>query len=317
MPLPVSAILPTRNRPDFLARCLSSLAQQQPPLIEIVICDSSDDDQSRQVAERARCRFSTTTLLYLRAARIGLAPQRNQAIAASTQPYVWFLDDDVILEPDCLQQLHSALVQYPATGGVTATLTNQAYSQPGPWTLALMRWFEGGVQRKTYATACVGPGWTFWPDASPAAPALSRAEWLIGCCSMYRREALPSPAVPDHFEGGAFGEDLAASLSVGQRWELKHVRDARVFHDSQGGDHKRNLIRVADQTLRNRWYIMTKVMGQDTPRDALDLALMHGFQLLAQLRSPADWSRIPLMLTGWCIALWKLASLPPTVSSRG
>jgi glycosyltransferase involved in cell wall biosynthesis len=314
--VPVSAILPTRNRAPILARFLETLARQSVLPAEIVICDGSDNDETNRLFQTQRPALGEhVQLVYERAARIGLAPQRNQAVARASQPYVWFLDDDILLEPDCLHHLFSAIDHNPAIGGVTATLTNQFYQHPGPWTLFLMQWFENGVRRKSYASACIGPGWTFWPDASPDAPALGRAEWLIGCCSLYRRVALPNPPVPDHFEGGAFGEDLAASLSVGLRWEMWHVLAARVLHDSQGGDHKRNIRRMADQTLRNRWFIMTKVMGKDTPRDVLDLVLMHMFLLIAQFRYRSGWTRVFPMLAGWFIALCKLRhssrSTPP------
>lgn len=87
---------------------------------------------------------------------------------------------------------------------------------------------------------------------------------------------------------------------------MRHVLAARAYHDSQGGDHKRSVLRMADQTLRNRWFIMTQVMGRDTPRDGLDLALMHLFLLVAQLRHRSGWSRVVPMLAGWSLALWKL-----------
>lgn len=176
-----------------------------------------------------------------------------------------------------------------------------------------MRWFENGHMRDTYASACVGPGWTFLHDAEVLGAPLMRAEWLGGGCTLYRKSALPVPAVPDHFEGGAIGEDLAASLHVGQRWKMWHVRAARCIHDSQGGSHKRSRIRLADQGLRNRHYIMTRVMGKDTPRDHLDFALMFAFSLMSLLRRPASWPCVLPNLAGYLLAVWKLIQVPSHV----
>ena len=176
-----------------------------------------------------------------------------------------------------------------------------------------MRWFENGHARDTYASACVGPGWTFLHDAEVLGASLMRAEWLGGGCTLYRKSALPVPAVPDHFEGGAIGEDLAASLHVGQRWKMWHVRAARCIHDSQGGSHKRSRIRLADQGLRNRHYIMTRVMGKDTPRDHLDFALMFAFSLMSLLRRPASWPCVLPNLAGYLLAVWKLIQVPSHV----
>lgn len=308
--VPVSAILPTRNRASLLERFLKSLNAQTVWPAEIIICDASDDEMTWQVAGVAESNWASTSVkwIYAKAACRGLAPQRNQAVAAATQTYVWFLDDDVILEPACLEKLHQVMSSDERIGGVTATIVNQGYTPPGRFTTALMQWFEDGLCRSSYAAACIGPGYTFMPDTSSDIPEIQRAEWLIGCCSMYRRAALPVPAVPAHFEAGALGEDLAASLSVGQRYQLWHVRDARCFHDSQSGDHKKSWRALADQGLRNRYYIMTRVMGRDGVRDHLDFALMFLFSLASLLGQPSSWRYIPANVAGYMQAIWKLGS---------
>lgn len=311
--VPVSAILPTRNRAPILARFLESLAVQDTLPREIVICDASDDQATHDLVAATvpqwQQRFGNeVTWQYLPADRKGLAPQRNQAVAAATQTYVWFLDDDIILEPGCLRHLYDVIAADDTVGGVTATLINEPYHPPGKATRALMRWFEGGHERETYASACVGPGWTFLHDGSLEGPPLMRAEWLGGGCTLYKKAALPVPAVPDHFEGAAIGEDLAASLTVGQHWKMWHVRAARCIHDSQGGSHKRSRRALADQGLRNRYYILTRVMGRDTPRDHLNFALMLGFGLLSLIRHPSQWRALLQIILGYAQAVWSLAT---------
>lgn len=316
--VPVSAILPTRNRAPILARFLESLAAQDTLPSEIVICDASEDPSTRELVNscipRWQQRFGdAVTWRYIPASRAGLAPQRNQAVSVATQMFVWFLDDDIILEPGCLARLYEIVDGDECVGGVTATLINEPYHPPGRATRALMRWFENGHERETYASACVGPGWTFLHETAMDGPSLMRAEWLGGGCTVYRKCALPVPAVPDHFEGGAIGEDLAASLHVGQRWKMWHVRAARAIHDSQGGAHKRSRSRMADQGLRNRYYILTRIMGRDTIRDHLDFALMHIFTLVSLLRQPRDWKYLIPNLFGITQAIWKLCSHPQHV----
>jgi glycosyltransferase involved in cell wall biosynthesis len=305
--VPVSAILPTRDRAPILARFLESLAAQDTLPREIVICDASQDESTHDLLSQWQHRLGgEISWRYLRATRTGLAPQRNQAVAASTQTYVWFLDDDIILEPGCLAHLHDVMAADSQVGGVTATLINEPYHPPGKATRALMRWLEDGCQRETYASACVGPGWTFLHDASPDGQSLMRAEWLGGGCTLYRKAALPVPAVPDHFEAGAIGEDLAASLTVGQHWKMWHVRAARCIHDSQSGSHKRSRLKLADQGLRNRHYIMTCVMGHNTPADLLKFVVMLMFGQLGLLRQPRQWPTLMQNLAGYMVAVWKL-----------
>ena len=225
--VPVSVILPTRNRAAMMTRVLESLHAQTAWPAEMVICDASDDESTGTVVQSAMEKWQGTAVVwrYDKARRTGLAPQRNQAVQAATQPYVWFLDDDVILEPGCLQQLHQAVAADESVGGATATITNQGYQPPGKWAALLMRWFEHGRVRQSYAAACVGPCCTFMPDTAPDIAPLMPAEWLIGCCSLYRKSALPVPAVPDHFEGGAFGEDLAAHYACADVFVFPSLTD--------------------------------------------------------------------------------------------
>ena len=70
--LPISCILPTRNRPHLLARLLSNLRAQDAQPAEIVVCDASSDDATHDLVAAAT--------RYLRAEERGAAPQRNQNI---------------------------------------------------------------------------------------------------------------------------------------------------------------------------------------------------------------------------------------------
>jgi GT2 family glycosyltransferase len=318
--VPLAAILPTRNRAMILSRFLDSLETQDTLPAQMVVCDASDDESTAQVINARSTawmqRFGPTiTWTYERAHRLGLAPQRNQAVTAATQPFVWFLDDDMILESDCVRHLFDAIATDDSIGGVTATLTNEPYHPPGRATRALMQWFEGGIERDTYASACVGPGWTFLHDDAREGPALMPAEWLGGGCTIYRKAALDVPAVPDHFEGGAIGEDVAASVHVAQSWQTFHVRAARAIHDSQGGSHKRSLVRLADQGIRHRYYIMTRIMGRDTPRDVLNFIVMWLFSLTSLLRSPRTWKYLAPNIAGYLTAVWKISQcrIPSTL----
>lgn len=306
--VPVSAILPTRNRATLLARFLDSLADQTVLPSEIVICDASDNDTTQQVVSQAIAEWNDPRIRwnFERASRTGLAPQRNQAVAASSQEFVWFLDDDVILEPDCLEVLHHIVSTDSHVGGATATITNQVYTPPGRFASRLMRWFEDGRVRSTYASCCIGPGWTFLPDASADLPPSVPAEWMIGCCTLYRKKSLPTPAVPDHFVGGAIGEDLAASLHVAKTWTTLHATRARCFHDSQGGDHKRSLVHLSTQGLLNRYWIMTRVMDRRSTRDHVDFALMLLFGVASLLARPSNWGRAVKVLVGYAIGTWQL-----------
>ena len=47
----VSILMPTRNRPVFFKKALESALAQTYDNIEIIICDNSDNDETKQVVE--------------------------------------------------------------------------------------------------------------------------------------------------------------------------------------------------------------------------------------------------------------------------
>lgn len=79
-------------------------------------------------------------------------------------------------------------------------------------------------------------------------------------------------------------EDLALSIRVAQSgWGLANVRTARIYHDSQPGDHKSDPAAVAAMDLVNRHYVMTKVLGRTGLKNSVKLMLWTMFQLLSVL----------------------------------
>ena len=48
----------------------------------------------------------------------------------------------------------------------------------------------------------------------------------------------PEPPFTDNFVGYSLMEDLSLSLIVARHWSLANVRTARIYHDSQSGEHK-------------------------------------------------------------------------------
>ena len=274
MIVPVSAVIATRNRGDLCRGLIAQIQNQEAKPVEIIVCDASDAFEP----------IVDSSVLHLKATVRGAAPQRNEAIAASTQPSVLFLDDDITLEPGCIRSLWSVMEARPDAGAVTATSVNEAYAPPGVLTRSLLRWFEGGRERSGYAGACVGPGMTFLPADDERAPDAVAVEWMATTCALYRRELLPHPPFADFFQGASSCEDLALSLAVGKRAPLLQASRARFHHHCAGGDHKRDVQKLASMNLLNRHYVMTRVMEKRSARDHLQLAVMLLFGVAGLLR---------------------------------
>ncbi|WP_421656717.1 glycosyltransferase family 2 protein [Leptothermofonsia sp. ETS-13] len=295
-PLPISALVPTRHRPAAFARTLHSLAQQSVQPVEMIVVDGSEDDQTKTLCH-SQIPGLLTQIQYYRATEIGAATQRNQAIARATQDVIWLMDDDILLEPDCLKRLWEALQSDPRMGGVNAMITNQRYLPPGRISRVLFQ-FLHGQSEASYAGKCIGPALNLLPEDDPNLPEVVLVEWLNTTCTLYRREALPQPLFSSHFTGYSLMEDVTLSLMVGKQWKLANARTAKIFHDSQPGDHKNNSGVLAAMSLVNRHYVMTQILERRSPSDYIKLIVLQLFEVAALLQSIQGWRSLPAVVAG-------------------
>lgn len=306
-------LIATCNRPAHLLLALQSLEEQTLPPApgSVVICDASDFPQADSIARHHPLRPRV-----LRATARGAAAQRNQALAVTRSPDVIFLDDDVLLQPDCLEHLGRASQARPDAGAITATNINEAYHPPGALTLKLLRWIERGRSRPTYAGTCVGPAWTFLPADHPKQPAIVELEWAATTCVLYRRHLLPEPAFLPRFQGASLGEDLALSLTVRQAAPILQATRARFHHFNAPGDHKKSRAATARMTLVNRHFIVSQILKRGDSRAGLELAVMLLSGWLGQLRSPRKWPAAAALLTGYVLGFLDLLRSAPDNASN-
>lgn len=313
--LPVSAVVPTRNRAAALARMLESLEAQLLLPAELIVVDGSADGSTREMIGRFADNWKLHCSVRWEAARtLGAAVQRMQGMESATQGFVWFLDDDVIFEPSCVVRLWSALLSKESLGGVNAMITNQRYQTPGAASRLLFRTLAG-EKRTSYAGSVIGPALNLLPEDRSDLPEVVPVEWLNLGCTIYRREALPSPLFEPHFTGYSLMEDLALSLVVGRKWQLANARTARIYHDSQRGSHKSSVATMAEMELVNRHFVMTSVLGQRGLKSFAKLLVLELFSLTSVLRSPTGRSSVFETIRGQARATRRI--LRPPARSAG
>ncbi|MGD9657289.1 MAG: glycosyltransferase family 2 protein [Methylocystis sp.] len=308
--LPISAIVPTIDRAAVLRRTLESLAAQGALPAELIVVDGSTEDDAKAVVEQWGAAIAQATkTIFLRASVAGAATQRNQGVAFATQPFVWFFDDDIRFESECLARLWRAIDSDEALGGVNAMIVNQRYQPPGRVS-RMMFALMNGRNAPTFAGKVLGPAVNLLPEDRDDLPKVVPTEWLNTTCTIYRREALPDPPFDSIFVGYSMMEDLALSLRVAKRWRLANARTARIFHDSQPGRHKGDSAALAEMELINRHYVMTQVLGRARSLDYARLALWEAFQFAC---SSAKGAR----LRGKIRALRRLSRLTTTMRQGG
>jgi glycosyltransferase involved in cell wall biosynthesis len=306
--LPISGLIPTRNRRGPLERVFRSLAEQSAQPKEIVVVDASADGETEELC-MMKIPGLESRIRYYKADVAGAVEQRNQAMTYVTEQAVLFLDDDIYFEPECIIRLWTALESDPQIGGVNAMITNQRYLPPGRASRALFRILYG-QRLDSYAGKCIGPAVNLLPEDREDLPEVMEVEWLNTTCTLYRRAALPDPPFISHqLKDGlripAFPqEDLAMSLRVRQHWKLANARTARIYHDSQPGIHKANISAAAKIELINRHYLMTSLLGRRGLSNHLKLMLLEVFGHLTALKSGQQLKEFPAVVAG------KLRALP-------
>jgi len=97
----VSVVIPTWNRVDLIARCLDSLREQDFRDTEIVVVDDGSTDKTVRVLQRDYPYVTIVRLLLNR----GFASAVNTGLRVVTGRWVFLLNNDMTLAPDCLERL--------------------------------------------------------------------------------------------------------------------------------------------------------------------------------------------------------------------
>lgn len=113
----VSVIIPTRDRFDYLAQALASVARQDAAADVLVV----DDGPSGETADRLE-RNPREGLTVLRSGGAGRSAARNLGARAARTDFVAFLDDDDVFLPEHLSALLSTADSHPG-----AAVAGRAY----------------------------------------------------------------------------------------------------------------------------------------------------------------------------------------------
>ena len=120
----VSVIIPTFNRAKMVCDCVRSvLATEYPALEVIVVDDCSPDDTQAQIAAafgsdpRVKCLRNEKNKL--------LAAARNTGAHAATGEYLFFLDDDNIVDKQIITELLKGFERHASAGLVAPLAINE------------------------------------------------------------------------------------------------------------------------------------------------------------------------------------------------
>ncbi len=110
----ISAVIPTKNRPQDLQRAVSSILGQKSPPQQLLIIDQSPGDESRLAVTAMCATMPDVQLIYVHDPTIaGLVPAKAASLAHAQGGIISFLEDDVVLEPDYFAEIEVGFVGHP------------------------------------------------------------------------------------------------------------------------------------------------------------------------------------------------------------
>lgn len=121
----LSAIIPTRNRPDDLSKAVRSVCAQTRRPDELIIVDQSQGKRSLTQVELIMLKSFQIKLIYIHDANIsGLVEAKHVGANLAKGAIVCFLEDDVILGPDYLEQIEKGFDTHPEMIGCCGIISN-------------------------------------------------------------------------------------------------------------------------------------------------------------------------------------------------
>lgn len=289
----VTAVIPTKNRPDDLARAVTSVCAQSRRPDELLIIDQSPDEVShRRVSDTLAAGGGALNVIYVHDPAIpGLVAAKKAAVARTRGDIVCFLEDDVVLESDYLRSIERSFIRDPQMMGCCGVVTN--LPPLPPFYVSLFRVFHRGI----FHDARVGVHGAPQSAASP----LIKSNYLSGGLSAYRREVFDAIAF-DVNNDFFMLEDVDFSTRAAQRFgERFYINtDARLEHRMSPAN-RAVLAPRQRRKVREFFVFYKKRRGMRGAAGALLLLLVG---LLLEAGYQALQARHPSPIAGYFLGLW-------------
>lgn len=290
-------IIAARNRPDELFVAVESLVLQTVLPAELCIVDSSDETPTRARIEDL-CQEVGLKLDYHHPAPRGLTIQRNIGIDRTTGDPVFFVDDDVSLEPDCHEQVLKEYERWERArdvrvGGVRATPKRPA--RPPRISILWRKVFGiGGWWPEASGKMRGG----FWVEGVSVAKGVRKLEYMTGWFMSFKREVFESERFDENLSGYAHKEDVDMTYRVHKRGYVLLQTPAAVCEHFMTSTSRLTSHQLTRMNLHNQFYLHRKNMPQDLRhRFALWWGLLGQFLLNLFRAVPRnDWGLVTGMI---------------------
>ncbi len=246
----VSVVLPTMNRGEDMRAFLDSLRAQTVRPDELVVVDAGESVES---ILQAGLEGSGIRLVYT-SSEPGTSLQRNVGIDLASGAYIFFLDDDMVLEPDYVERSLEAfsLSMDPPVGGVMGSQINI----PPDSRFKRRVYHLFGIAHTAPGDDCqlyVGGGVRWLADPSRVVPIPAAATGRVA----YRAECLVEERFSEFLPGYTFAEDVELAVRIAKHWSIVHQPAARLDHRHSAAGRVGYGDRIS-RVMYSRFYFFTQ-----------------------------------------------------------
>jgi GT2 family glycosyltransferase len=215
-PLVISIILNTNRREDTL-ECLDSLSKQSYANQRVIVLDNHSTDGS---VEAIQSKFPEVEIIHIKK-NLGYAGNNNVGIQAALEQnasWIFVLNEDTILAPNCLEEL----VMVGLSDQNIGILGPMVYHHDEPEIIQS----AGGVLTKYWEGVHIAQN---EPDQNQFTKP-RHVDWISGCAILFKREAIKEVGVLD-VRFFYYWEETEWCVRTGKAgWNIIHVPSAKLWH---------------------------------------------------------------------------------------
>ncbi len=221
-----SIVICTLNRPDDIQRCIRSIGEQTRLPRQVIVVDAGDLGEVRHILA-AECEAQGIAFVY-RQAQPSTTRQRNEGAALVDAEVTFFLDDDVELGKDYIEQILSVYESDPngAIAGACGVLDPAPQPGRGFW-----QWYARlFLLPETRVDAAPRMKASNYPVHSTMLTQPRDTELMPSTAVSYRTSVFREFLFDANLTGYVMAEDLDLSYRVSRRYRLRVLPQAIFRH---------------------------------------------------------------------------------------
>lgn len=316
--LEVSVIVPTMDRTNDLAELLTTILNQEPIPLEVIVVDDSYTCSARDIADAfiSKFDFAGYKLKYVKGRRDGLPAARNFGVSCSESDVIVFCDDDILLDSNVLYALVSFLRENPIAKGVQPAILS-----PKERIDNLTSKLQNAFNRAFMLNYRVDNKLLVRKSGASVLPEnlteVIEAQRLSGCCCGYKREVFSRFSFDTNLKRWGFMEDLDFSYRIYKKnpGTLFAIPHAKIVHKLSNEARLQTKDDIFMKTVYSFYVFFKDIFdGSLSEIFAFSLSLVGNsvcyiVALIIKMKPKKEWWRLIHLLESYGLALRNLRKI--------